>query len=121
MAEFMEVMKQRTRMCEAHSEKLMCNDCPLSFRNSSSNLGCHEFTTEYPRKAEEIIMKWAEEHPVQTNADKFKDVFKEVFGIKLGDGLHSCELIKCSREADCETCKYKGFWQKEYEEPKGEE
>jgi len=111
MAEFTEVMEQRQRMCD---EMESCSVCRL-------NSGCFTFMKKRPKEAEEIIMRWAEEHPIQTNADKFKDVFKEVFGIKLGDGLHSCELIKCSREADCETCKYKGFWQKEYEKPKGEE
>lgn len=69
---------------------------------------------EYPEEAEKIIMNWAKEHPVKTNADKFK----EVFGVEV-DNYGSCNGIKCQKEyIDCRNCECNEFWSKEYIQPK---
>ena len=112
MAEFQEVMKHRKRMCASYNG---CYGCV--FRES--NCVVTDFILSKSKKAEEIIMKWAEEHPLQTNADKFK----EVFGLDAYKeaSLSFCPFINdgCSAE-DCEKCGKSHFWQQEYKEPKGE-
>ena len=108
MAEFQEVLKQKERMCSSY---LKCDLCPMEL------LCCDDWFYKSPQQAEEIIMKWEEEHPIQTNADKFKEVFGFVFNGRNCDGVtchEECRGIKCSE------CKYKDFWQQEYKEPKGE-
>lgn len=66
-------------------------------------------------KTIEIVEQWAEQHPIVTNADKFK----EVFGLDMAP-IHSCVSSK-----SCEDCEYtydgkcavsKLFWDAEYNE-----
>lgn len=120
MAEFVEVMKQKKRMCDTYNKD--CDStvaiCPLDYDRNGKNIVCTDFLAEYPQESEEIIMKWAKEHPAKTNADKFK----EVFGYDAE--LDVCS-VKCPDPFDmdsngCNNCKFKNFWQQEYKEPKGE-
>lgn len=58
-----------------------------------------------------------------TNREMLNKIFKEVFNIDdttLDDELRDCNLICTQDCADgkCNSCKYKDFWNKEYEEPK---
>lgn len=119
MAEFVEVMKQKRRMCESIIDKhssYPCKNCRLSSCNNHKNLGCVKFTLDFPEESEEIIMDWAKEHPAMTNGDKFK----EVFGFRH---ISSCPvpptMAICSSHV-CSDCPYSNFWKKEYKEPKGE-
>lgn len=103
MAEFAEVVKQRLRMCNAIED---CDDCPLRNKRCSgfNNIDLEDF--------EKIVMQWAAEHPVKTNADKFE----EVFGFRhKTDTMRACDGIPCIYES-CKSCKYDGFWNKEYKE-----
>ena len=68
MAEFAKVAAEVTRMCR-HYEGF-CKECPLGFAAS-----CRNWVIGQPEEAEEIILKWAEEHPVVTNGTKFEEVF----------------------------------------------
>lgn len=111
MAEFLEVMKHRKRMCDA-LKKTDCSSCGLCSDNNNYNVGCSTFIYNYYEQAEEIIMKWAKEHPVMTNADKFK----EVFGF-TPDGEY---CPKECPENGCINCDYRYFWNQEYKESKGE-
>lgn len=70
MAEFKEVMKQFKRMCDGQK---WCDNCQIS--DTRGIYACSRWLTEHPTKAEGIIMTWAEEHPLITNHDKFKEVF----------------------------------------------
>lgn len=127
MAEFIEVIKQRERMCEANLEKThTCSKCPIGLKNNGTDEDCVHYLFKFPLQAQADIMKWARENPKPTNEDKLREVFVEVFGVQLTGKPYGCELIKCPHEDEdsdegCDTCKYKGFWQKEYKEPKGEE
>ena len=59
MAEFVEVMKQKKRMCN----KTLCCKCDI-FRLCGEDIGnCSQFILSNPSKAEKIIMSWAAEHP----------------------------------------------------------
>ena len=73
MAEFVKVVTERNRMCAAHGE--YCNGCPLSARSRGTDIPCPTFLEESPEEAEEIILKWAAEHPFKSNGTKFLEVF----------------------------------------------
>lgn len=85
MAEYQEVAKTYDRLCESYDE---CYKCPM-FRNRDKNdpIACRYWALLVnPKKAEKIIMTWAKEHPVKTNADKFKEIFgDEPYTITLFD------------------------------------
>ena len=36
---------------------------------------CSVWAKNHSKEAEQIIMQWAEEHPIKTNGMKFKEVF----------------------------------------------
>lgn len=104
MAEFVEVIRQKDRICNSYD----CNECPLKS-------GCMSLIVNEPEKAEQIIMEWAKEHPSKTNADKFK----EVFGVEaFSEGELGCNGIKCPNKTPCGECEYKKFWSQEYKERK---
>ena len=116
--EFVEVIKQKERMCEG-----LCYDCPLSSRNNGTLLVCKELIKNYPEEAEEIIMKWAKEHPIKTNRQVFMEVMQEKFGDILNPNkLHNmldnycCVLFNGDCDGNCKTCDQNKFWDKEYEE-----
>ena len=59
MAEYVEVMKQKKRMCNS----TLCCKCNI-FHFAGEDIGnCQQFISNNPSKAEEIIMSWAAEHP----------------------------------------------------------
>ena len=60
MAEFQEVCKHLKRMCELYGNN--CIECPLDDKDFCS-LSAGDRTAETYKKAEEIIMSWAAEHP----------------------------------------------------------
>ena len=60
MAEFQEVCKHLKRMCERYGDN--CIKCPLGDKDYCS-LSAGDRTAETYKKAEEIIMTWAAEHP----------------------------------------------------------
>lgn len=87
---------------------ISCTDCP--FNRKVCNAGKLIF---YSIEAIEIVEQWAKEHPVKTNAEKFK----EVFGTEP-------PINACVNNIDCENCEYYGdvcyvrdlFWDAEYKE-----
>lgn len=120
MAEFTEVLKQKERMCEyfTNPDKSSCRKCPMASVNNGYDAICETFLLNHPQEAEPIIMKWAKENPIKTNADKFK----EVFGVKIRNAsLKGCSGIDTDCSISCADCKYKDFWNQEYTEPKGAE
>ena len=60
MAEFQEVCKHLKRMCERYGDN--CIKCPLGDKDYCS-LSAGDRTAETYKKAEEVIMTWAAEHP----------------------------------------------------------
>ena len=62
MAEFAEVMRQKKRMCDSYKN---CRACPISESpdKKREHLLCADFMYAHPDIAEELIMKWAAEHP----------------------------------------------------------
>lgn len=68
MAEFAKVAAEMARMCRHHEG--FCKECPLGFAAS-----CRNWVLAHSSEAEEIIMKWAAEHPLVTNGAKFEEIF----------------------------------------------
>lgn len=114
MAEFTEVIKQKERIHKTYTG--ICEKCAISSSNNGKKIGCGTFITDYPQEAEEIIMKWAEEHPIKTNADKFK----EVFGFDINRDTAECYGLKCPPNGRCSECNIHGFWGREYKETDNE-
>lgn len=106
MADFVEIMKIRNRMC---NEIKYCSKCPIGCENNGTGHGCPNFLRKYPEKAQKILLKW-DKH-IFTNADKFE----EVFGHKVKN--NECPLIgtnECMLAKNCDNCPNKGFWKKQY-------
>ena len=94
-----EYIKERNRMCETSD----AFRCPLQIDGECK--GCDG--QRNPAEAVRIVEEWSKAHPIQTNADKFK----EVFGMTPVGGPLQC-------------CTEKGFdivrWNAPYEAPKGD-
>lgn len=114
MAEFTDVIKHKKRMCEKYN---CTHDCPIkkwvTSNYTKTFYGCTRIM-EHPQEAEEIIMKWAKEHPIVTNADKFK----EVFGFTPNGKSCPYTIDSCGDSCDKSNCSHYDFWEQEYKEPK---
>lgn len=59
------------RMCKSFEQD--CGDCPLFTPNDGRS--CRQVMEDTPNKANEIILKWCKEHPVETRQDRFLKMF----------------------------------------------
>ena len=66
MAEYIEVMRQKQRMCRWYAKHTDgCPDCPLSVRQNGRMKTCMEYSEFYAAEAEEIIMAWRRSIPTR--------------------------------------------------------
>jgi len=79
--EFKEFCKERSRMCKFNQ---YCSRCDIGDKKEPGM--CADYCVKNPDEAEKIVSEWAEEHPVVTNADKFR----EVFGVSIGSFGEPC-------------------------------
>ena len=65
------------RMCNApkYDTQSECRHCPLSSYNNSLGKPCGNFLRNHTDKANEIILNWCKEHPVETRQDRFLKMF----------------------------------------------
>ena len=101
------------RMCKSYDR---CKNCPLGFKNAA----CGEAMWNNPDKANEIILKWCDEHPVETRQDRFLKIFpnakKDVDGILSICPLFTNKDFSCQeKEKRCSDC-CKDYWLAEVEE-----
>lgn len=102
---------------EKNCEGINCRDCPFDRKVCNADI-----ETFHAHEAIEIVENWAEQHPIATNADKFR----EVFGFEPTPIYCVNNNMKCS---DCEYFDYNNglcdvsiFWDAEYKPTKeGEE
>ena len=96
------------RMCKAFRKDL-CESCPLGNVENNNGIACGTFVRYCADKANEIIIKWCEEHPVETRQDRFLKMFPKAVTNGNGrisicpkniDKTHECEL-KPNECADC--------------------
>ena len=94
---------------------IICTDCPFNEKVCSAGTAIRN-----AYEAIDLVENWAKEHPIKTNADKFK----EVFGFKPFTNNCINGEVKCK---DCEyydygVCNASRFWEDEYKPTKeGEE
>lgn len=62
------------RMCREY-DTLDCCHCPLYHDNNGLGQDCGDFVRAFTDKANEIILKWCEEHPVETRQEKLLKMF----------------------------------------------
>ena len=73
MADFQKLAKEYKRMC---NETNVCGECPIKTAMNGTEASCGTWILTNPEESERIITKWASEHPVKTNRQKFEEVFR---------------------------------------------
>lgn len=129
--EFVKAMKIRNRICEASKKQGVpdyCISCPLSASYNPKREACSLFIVYHPELAEPVLEQWDKEHPVQTRADKLREIFPNVTINKDGfpeicppeiDCNLDCEYESLMYECDeniCNECR-RDFWTAESEPP----
>lgn len=99
------------RMCKHFDDN--CQECPIFYKQTETGLSCEKFIRNCPDKANEIILNWCKEHPVETRQDRFLKMFPNAQ--KLNTGI----LSICPKNVDvtldlncarlCSRC-YKDYW-----------
>lgn len=89
-----------------------CEDCPLNWEVCQCSSHSVDVLNVY--KAIEAVENWAEQHPIVTNAEKFREVF----------GMEKLPFYSCIyTNADCRDCEHfigmgckanGDFWNAEY-------
>lgn len=84
--EFQEFCKEKERMCKfwrKRGEKEYCYGCGINQIRIEKDMGafthCNDVCLTFPEETEQIVEQWVKEHPIVTNADKFR----EIFGIEI--------------------------------------
>lgn len=107
MAEFVEVMRQAYRMCNARS----CSDCPMC--NMKILDGCELVLGEYYAdeellKIEQTVIQWMKEHPEpqyptwkEWQRENFPDAPMDIEPCSFADSKH----LDCQH--DCNTCMHR--------------
>lgn len=106
------------RMCIAENKD--CRECPLSELNTNENLYCAEYLLKYPDKANEIILKWCEEHPTKTRQSEFLKMFPNAKIDNLGISILCPQWVskdsKCNLQTlCCDECR-REYWLAEVDE-----
>ena len=110
---------RRTHKGEETCKGVECNNCPF-YEEVCSTEGI-EGALFHSYEVIEIVEQWAKEHPIVTNAMKFKEVFgKEIRKdscVNLGVKCRDCDY---SEDGECDV--RNRFWNAEYNPTKeGEE
>lgn len=106
------------RMCRVNIPK--CNYCPLNSNNNGLNLACSNLIKKHTDKANEIILKWCEEHPVETRQDRFLKMFPNAKIDNCGTSILCPQWVdkdfKCNPQTLCcdECCRE--YWLAEVDE-----
>lgn len=105
------------RMCKNITE---CEDCPLGTKNNGEGITCSYLMMKVPDKANEIILKWCEEHPIKTRQSELLKMFPNAKMDNHGVLMCCPALIdvnfKCNAEnVACAECS-KEYWLAEVDE-----
>jgi hypothetical protein len=122
--DFRKLMKEYKRMCNAVTVGVSCSNC--TFCKTRSGLACRHYLIEEPGYFEDVVKTWSEEHPIITNAMKFKEVFgcepckssNRVNMICPPFNHRKCLYAKCVNKETCDKCRE--WWDEEYKEPEEE-
>lgn len=93
MAEFKEVVKEAKRMCAQG-----CVGCSCEGNGVLCNIVSRFHNIEFdPEKIEEIVMKWAKDHP-RRRYPTWREWGKAICMIENAPPLLPCHFIDCSRK-----------------------
>lgn len=111
------------RLCQEHrSHTGNCEDCPLDGHKIGAS--CIYLMRNEPDKANEIILKWCEEHPAETRQSKIQKIIP---AITLDVGEEYVDICPkdidtdfisnklCDNYAECSDCK-REYWLAEVDE-----
>ena len=107
-----------SRVCKTYYDN--CSKCPLAHQNNEISVRCDDILRINPDKANEIILNWCKEHPVETRLDRFLKMFPKAVTNGNGrisicpkniDKTHECEL----KPNECANCMDE-YWLAEVEE-----
>lgn len=84
------------RMCK---NTKVCDNCPLGINNTLEGITCSYLVREIPDKANEIILNWCKEHPVETRQDRFVKMFPNAK--MTSDGLVGICPQGCDKQWEC--------------------
>lgn len=103
------------RMCNSLGDN--CKECPLFNKESA----CSGEILHHTSKANEIILKWCEEHPVETRQDRFLKMFPNANICRGCLEISPCNVDirqfyseKCGTKS-CAQCR-KEYWLAEVDE-----
>lgn len=71
-----------SRLCKAQNGRNgkcpICEKCPLGAGSETNNYPCYYLLQRFPDKANEIILNWCKEHPIETRQDRLLKMFPEI-------------------------------------------
>lgn len=92
------------RMCK----RMRCEECPLSDCNNGHDCGCGAYMQSHIDEANEIILKWCDEHPVKTYKQDFLEKFPKVRlgadGVPKGGCVDYIYNTTTECDNDCSAC-----------------
>lgn len=108
------------RMC--NSFEFCLSGCPMYSITmvASDRDSCQRFLVERTKEAEQIITKWAEEHPIKTRQDVYLQLFPKALMDEDGTlKTKPCFINRkmyytCTNKKGCEICR-KNYWREETE------
>lgn len=114
VATFYDYVRLVTEQCN----KASCGFCPLSSQNNEFHVGCGKYITEHTEVANEMLLKWIDEHPIKTYADDFFEHFPNA--LKHHENYpRACRQYIYGGECNIKTCL--ACWNQPYEESEDEE
>ena len=113
------------RMCEFYNNSYCNADCEIGKMLKEKGCqyiysACVDFLKSNPKEAEEIITKWAEEHPIKTRQDVYLQLFPKALVDEDGTlKTKPCFINRkmyytCTNKKGCEICR-KNYWREETE------
>lgn len=114
--EFVKAMKITKRICEDDGGN--CGNCPLYSQNNKKGVLCGDFLKNYPEEAEEILTKWAEEHPQKTILTDFLEKYPNALLNESGFPNVCVFKLGYIKERDCGNYDYscKKCWNRPLED-----
>lgn len=107
------------RLCQKHTSYTgSCKECPLD--GHKTGFSCIYLMRNEPDKANEIILNWCKEHPVETRQDRLLKIFPNAKIDNCGTLIFCPRWVdkdfKCNRERlSCAACE-KEYWLAEVDE-----
>lgn len=95
-------LKEKARMCS----KTKCLKCALNSLNNKYQITCSTFVKQYPEDVVAIVEQWSKENPLETNRDKFFELFPYAPTYRnYPIDILPCHLGWCT-ESECVRCNH---------------